>query len=470
MCSSYINIPFINTDQTTQLRIVFICNILTHIILIQPILAVSHRVAMQNSSLTRVKTAFTQGIWVTLISIAIGFSFKVWLAHYLPKDDLALFHSVVDLISLSLILMTGFRSSMVVSYSQTQNDRDIINVFRYSLITMVLITWGVVIPYIKHQLHIDVSYYQLVGIIFGMGLKVYFTNLIAMYRLYSISNKVVWLEPLANVFMFFICYYLFKLDALVSLFMGLTLSSLAIAVYMFKKRRKDISTRPLAGVHFDPKLVNFVKKSFTASLEAGASILMIYITVLLTIRHFSVDELGDFQVVVRPVFTYLTLLFVFPIYRFVLPELAVCVRNKDHQQIKLIRLWVFKVSLAVSSVFFLVMLFFGKSLVLTIFPREYDGAIPVLLHFSVFFIFMMLNAYQLAYIKAHGYFMHSLCIRICGIATLIFSFQLFSQFTDNVVAIIVALCSGYLMMFVFSSVIERQILKSHHTQITPQPA
>lgn len=426
--------------------------------------------SMENTSLNRVKNAFTQGIWVTLISIAIGFSFKIWLAHWIPKDDLALFHSVVDIISLSLILMTGFRSSMVVTYSQTQNDRDIINIFRYSLITMVLITWGLVIPYIKHQLHIEVSYYQLVGIIFGMGLKVYFTNLIAMYRLYNISNKVVWLEPLANVLMFFTCYYLLGLDALVSLFSGLTLSSLAIAVYMFKHRRKDISTRPLSSVHLDPKLLNFVKKSFTASLEAGASILMIYITVLLTIRHFSIDELGDFQVVVRPVFTYLTLLFVFPIYRFVLPELAVCVRNSDHQQIKLIRNWIFKVSALVSISFFGVMLLFGNTLVLTIFPAEYDGAIPVLLHFSMFFIFLMLNAYQLCYIKAHGRFIQSLCIRISGIVTLVVSFELFNQFTDNVIAIIVALCCGYLMMFILSSAVERQILKSYNITIYRQPS
>ncbi|HHQ4641614.1 TPA: hypothetical protein ACSP3I_004408, partial [Aeromonas hydrophila] len=44
----------------------------------------------------------------------IGFAFKVWLAQWVAKGDLALFNSVVDLISLSLILMTGFRSSMVV--------------------------------------------------------------------------------------------------------------------------------------------------------------------------------------------------------------------------------------------------------------------------------------------------------------------------------------------------------------------
>lgn len=107
---------------------------------------------------------------------SIGFSFKVWLASWVPKADLAIYHTVIDIISLSLILMTGFRSSMVVSYSQTRNDRDIINIFRYVLILVVLLTWGIILPYIKHKLAIDVEYLQLVGIIVSMGLKVYFTN------------------------------------------------------------------------------------------------------------------------------------------------------------------------------------------------------------------------------------------------------------------------------------------------------
>lgn len=46
------------------------------------------------------------------------------------------------------------------------------------------------IPYIKHGLHIRVEYLQLVGVIFGLGLKVYFTNLVAMYRMYALSNRV----------------------------------------------------------------------------------------------------------------------------------------------------------------------------------------------------------------------------------------------------------------------------------------
>jgi len=384
----------------------------------------------------------------------------VWLAQWVAKGELALFNSVVDLISLSFILMTGFRSSMVVSYSQTKNDRDIINIFRYFLIGIVLLTWGGVIPYIKHGLHIRVEYLQLVGVIFGLGLKVYFTNLVAMYRMYALSNRVTWLEPLANGLLFMACYFGLGMDALPSLFYGLTFSSLAIAGYMYVSRRRAIATRPLAKVALGPEMVSYVKKSFTASLEAGASILMIYITVLLTIRHFSIDELGDFQVVVRPIFTYMTTLFVFPIYRFVLPELAVNLRNGDHRQIRLIRRWIFRLSAIVSLAFFGLMLLAGKQLVLLFFPADYVGAVPVLFHFSIFFIFMMLNGYQLAYIKAHGHFTRSLLIRLAGIVALVAAYYLVAEFTANVVAIIVALGLGYMVMFILSTLAERQILRS----------
>ena len=413
---------------------------------------------MQATSIQRVKQAFIAGIWATLVSITLGFGFKIWLAQWMPKDDLALYHTVVDIISLSLILMTGFRSSMVVSYSQTKNDKDITNLFRYSLIAMVLLTWGVVLPYIKHQLHINVEYFHLVGIILGMGFKVYFTNQIAMYRMYDISNKVTWLEPLGQVFTFLVCFYWLKQTAISSLFFSLMFSSTAIAAYMFFNRRKQVATPPIAPINMDPSLRDFMKKSFTASLEAGASILMIYITVLLTIGHFSIDELGDFQVVVRPIIAYLTLLFVFPIYRFVLPELAVCVRNEDAQQIKQIKHWVYKMAIIVSSSFFILMLLFSHEIVSLIFPPQYAKSAPVLMHFSMFFIFMMLNAYQLAFIKAHGLFTQSLMIRGSGILALIASYYLYSRITDNVVAVILALGTGYLLMFLLSSLIEKRII------------
>lgn len=412
---------------------------------------------MKTTPLQRVKQAIIAGFWASLASISIGFLFKLWLAQWVAKADLALYHTVIDIISLSLILMTGFRSSMVATYSQTKQDVDITNIFRYSLIAMVLLTWGLVLPYIKHKLQLNVEYFQLVGIILSMGFKVYFTNQIAMYRLYAISNRVTWLEPLAQVMSFLLCFYGLQQTAIASLFYSMTLSSLIVALYMYLKRRRDIATPPLSAVHFDTELRSFMKKSLTASMEAGASILMIYITVLLTIAYFSIDELGDFQVVVRPMITYLTLLFVFPIYRFVLPEVAVCVREKRFDEVQKIKSWLTKMSLWISGVFFITMVFASEPLVAWLFPEQYIKAAPVLMHFSMFFIFMMLNGYQLAYIKAHGYFTQSLMIRILGIIVLVGTFYIYRLHTENVVAVILALGTGYLMMYLAAKWVERRI-------------
>ncbi|GIU28286.1 lipopolysaccharide biosynthesis protein [Shewanella sp. MBTL60-007] len=416
---------------------------------------------MTESSFERAKHAFTNAIWATLASMSLGLAFKIWLAQWVEKGDLALYHTVVDIVSMSLILLSGFRASMVVSFSQTKNDRDITNIFRYSLIIMVLFTWGLVLPYIKHQLNIDVEYIQLVGIILGMGFKVYFTNQIGMYRLYDIANRTTWIEPLVQIILFLVCYYLLAQTPTASLFFSLMLSNLAAAIYMFIRRRKLIATTPLAPVQLNPDMKNFVKKSVMSSLEVGAGILMIYITVLLTIGYFTIDELGDFQVVVRPMIAYLTMLFIFPVYRYILPELAQCLRNKAHQEIALIRNWFFKLSLGITTSLLAGLLLFSDELVALVFPDTYAKAAPILMHFALFFGFMMLNAYQIAYIKSHGLFLQSLLIRLLGVATLLMMFYLLRLFTDNVVAVILALGCGYLTMFIASSIIERKLLKQH---------
>lgn len=408
--------------------------------------------------LLRAKKAFRAGIWATTLSIVVGFGFKIWLAQWVARADLALFHSAVDVISLSLLLLTGFRSSMVVSYSQTKNDRDIINIFRLALVMMVLLTWGAVLPYLKHNLGMDVDYIYLVGVILGLSLKVYFGNQVAMYRLYDATNRSTWLDPLGQAVVFLICWGIFDMAPMPALFCGVAISSLALSIHLWLSRQRQVKAPPLAGVQLDDNMRAFVRKSFIASMEAGASILMIYLMVLLTVRFFSVEELADFQVVIRPVFTYMTLLFVFPIYRFVLPELAVCLREGSVEAVRELRRWVIMLSFKVSGVFALVTLVFGREIVAFVFPAAYANSALVLMHLSLFFVFIMLNAYQLAYIKARGKFAWSLGIRLVGIAALLLSFTLLQYFTQHIVSIILALGSAYLAMYVLSSIAERRLL------------
>ncbi|BDM64822.1 membrane protein [Shewanella sp. NFH-SH190041] len=413
---------------------------------------------MSQYSISALKRVFIQGIGATLLSIALGYGFKIYLAQWVARDSLALYHTVVDVITLALIVMTGFRSAMVVSYARTRNDRDIINLFRFCLIAVVLLTWGLVLPYIKHRLHMNVAYWQLVGIILSMGLKIYFTNQLAMYRMYGISNRITWLDPALQILLFALGYGVLGMSPLSALFHSLIIGNFLIAVMMFISRRRQIRTHPLQGVMLSADLKQFMQRSMTASLETGASMLMIYLMVLLTVRYFSLEELGNFQVVVRPVITYMTLLFVFPIYRFVLPELAEYVRQQNYAAIAAIKRLLYRFAFAVSAVFFLLMLFWGRQLVHWLYPAEYHGAAIVLIHFAAFFVLMILNAFQLAFIKAHNGFMPSLLIRISGLVSLLAAFYLLRQYSGNVVSVILALGCGYGVMFILSGYYERRLL------------
>ena len=56
-------------------------------------------------------------------------------------------------------------------------------------------------------------------------------------------------------------------------------------------------------------------------------------------------------------------------------------------------------------------------------------------------------------------------IRVSGILGLIASYYIYSQVTDNVVTVILALGTGYLLMFILSSLVERQIHRKSHTSM-----
>ena len=150
---------------------------------------------------------------------------------------------------------------------------------------------------------------------------------------------------------------------------------LALTAYMSSKEldrfRDDVMT--LARQHLPPEMR--IHLTGTTILWANMD------------RHVSATQIQS--LLAMAVLLSLTLLFVFPIYRFVLPELAVKVRGGDHQAIEAIRRWVLKLAVLVSGAFFVIVWQFGQPLIGALYPETYLSAVPVLLHFSVFFIFKL---------------------------------------------------------------------------------
>jgi len=407
-----------------------------------------------------VKKAFYNGILASLVSIILNFTFKVITANVILKSSLTLYFTTIDIFTLTLLILVGFRSSMVVTFAQIKNPQMIVNIFRGVLIFIVLTVWAFIIPFLKHKMGVDIHYWYLVATVLGMSLSIYYSNIIAMYRLYGIINFVTFLEPLVALFWFCIAYFIFHQDGIRPLFIATIMSTFIVSFYIYKMSKKHFPAVSLKRPILDDNAIKFIKNSVISTVEFGSGIVLLYVAVLIMIKYFSTDELGDFQVVTKPIFSYMVMLFVFPIFRFVLPELSKLIHEKKFEEINSLKNWILRYAFIVSGIFIVVSMLFSSELIGLLFPQEYINASLMVKHLSFFFIFLILNSYQISFIKASGAFLSAMLIRLFGIVSLIvIFFIIYNFYSKNVISVIVALVSSYLIMFGISFIVEKKILR-----------
>ena len=405
------------------------------------------------------KKAIYTSIIVSFFSVILNFAFKIYVAHIISKNELALYFTSIDIFTMTLLVLVGFRSSMVVTFAQTKDDEKIINTFRIVLIIALLLVWSLVIPYLMHILKVNVGYCYLVFTAISLSLSVYFSNIIAMYRLYSIINKTTFLDPALMIIWFLVFVYIFNLSGIKPLFLSTIFTALSISLFIYLNKRAAVETVKLKKPKWDNITSKFLKNSLISTVEFGSGIVMMYTAVLLMIKYYPLGDLGDFQVVSKPVLTYMIMMFVFPIFRFVLPELSKLYKEQEYDKIKDIKRWIYKYSFIVSFIFIIFSLFFSDDIISWLFPASYSQASLMIKHLSFFFVFILLNAYQISMIKASGDFLSALIIRLWGIVSLVILFYLiYNLYSKNIISVIVSLAGSYLSMFIVSYFKERAIL------------
>lgn len=402
---------------------------------------------------------FYSAIGIALFSVVLGFGLKIYLSMLIAKSDLALYYTAIDIFSFSLLVLIGFRSSMVVTYNKIKEDSAIVNIFRSFILLALLISWAFVLPYVKHHFHLDIDYWYLVATIISMSLYLYLSNQLAMYRLYTIMNRTSFLEPLLSIVWFAMAFYVSGVRGIQALFIMSIMSSLSLSFYIFLHKKKSSKEPIIKRVILDNDMRDFIKKSLVSTLEFSSGMLLIYLAVFFFNHYYSVDDLGDFQVVTKPMLMYMITLFVFPVFRFLLPELSKLYYKKEREEIVKLKRWFYRFSFAISAAFTLIIYFFGQNIVALLFPPEYTSAYLYLSHLSFFFIFIMLNAYQVAFIKASGAFNLALYIRLSGLLFFVVSFYLTRAYSDSSIAVIFGLGVAYFGMFLFSWFVERRVLK-----------
>jgi O-antigen/teichoic acid export membrane protein len=256
---------------------------------------------------------------------------------------------------------------------------------------------------------------------------------------------------------FLIAYYVVGVRGYHALFISSVMTTLGVAFYIYFSKRKLSKEPAFKRIEMTEDMKKFLKNSIISTLEFGSSIVMIYLSIMLIMHYYTLDDLANFQVVVKTIFVYMITLFVFPIFRFILPELSKLIHSNEHKKIAQLKKEIYLFSFFVSLLFFLFSWLLAEQLIAWVFSAEYQPSYTMLLHLSPFFVFVMLNAYNIAYIKASGKFWWAFLLRVSGSFIVLTSFYTLKLFSDSIIIVALSLIWGYVGMFVLSFILERKL-------------
>ncbi len=404
------------------------------------------------------KKAFLSSIIVTIASVVISIFFKTLATSLYTKELLALFFSAVDVVGLFMLFFIGFRASMSVSYARGVSAAQILAVFRVFVIGVCFFGFVSSFLFLKYTgFFIDTTYLFLLFASFGF--YAYFSNQLSMYRLYFDINATSLLEPLASLAWFCAFYYIFFTQSIDALFLSSIAGMSSVSLYIYFRKNRLHKEPPFTFYKLDPSIKIFIKNSMLGGAEFMFGLLIIYFATLFVGYKFSLELLGDFQVVVKSFFLYFIAIFVFPIVKFILPELSSLVAKKDFIAIKKLNIFAFRYSLASGGALFLLCLFLSTPVISWLFGSEYISAANALTALSAAVFFVCLNTYQVALLKSLDKFFLSASVRVFG--SFLFLFFVFAVFYayPTLEGVSVALTLSYASMSVVSYYLVKKELK-----------
>jgi O-antigen/teichoic acid export membrane protein len=395
------------------------------------------------------KKNFLSNIALTLIAIILNFSFKIYLANLISKNDLGIYYTMIDIISLFLIVFIGSRSSMVVYYNQTKDDTTILNLFRYSIFAVTIFSLAVILPFAKDFLNISIPYLFFALLLISQAIYTYFYNQLGVYRMYKETNTITLLEAILIIGLFFVLNSFF--DYFESLIVATTLNFIILSFYILWN--KPYKEPKFSKIELNLQTREFIGNSFVASLEFALGMLSVYISVIFFTKYFTLSDLADFQVVVKSIYFYFLILFVFPIFKFVFPELSKLISQNNRDEIVKLQKWIFRYSIVVTFISACLTFIFAFYGIEYLFGKEYLNSSKMLIPLVLVFFFVLQNGFLTSLIKSQNGFKTTFIIRFVGIVIFIVSFYILQLFESNQINVIYAFLIGHLITYALLKIV-----------------
>ena len=331
---------------------------------------------------------------------------------------------------------------MTVAYQKTRDANHITAIFLSILIASVLFS----VLFLAYPIHLFVDsavpMHYIAMIFLALGCYTYYSNRLAMFRLYKSINAISLLESPLLIASFFTLHY-FGMDILESLIFAVISQNIIMSLYIKIANKAVLKEPSLKNLVFDTHTKEYLKNSAMSSAEFVFGITFIYLGIFCTKLYFGLHELALYQVVIKPIFMYGIMLFVFPVVKFIFPELSVLVPNQEWSEITKLKEWLSKYALLATLTLSIGIFMIGGSGIELLFGEQYKDALVPLIIILLALYFAVMNAFYISLLKANGRFLHSLLVRSSSVVFFCFIFFLLQSIKSNFINITIAIAASY---------------------------
>ena len=411
--------------------------------------------------------AIITNITLSFGNIVIKFFLNFFLAHNVQEIDLIKYFTLIDVITILSMITVGFKDTLIRAIGIYG---DSFSLYFFQKIGIFFIIFFVLLlpiaMYLISLSSISSFGYRLYVVEFMMLffiVNLFITHFLLAFRKYQPVSYFEFLKGFLFVVCFFVFFYLFNdLDIFIILVSSFIISNVLIFIWLFPSLKNiygEVINLNKPNTYFiDDERKAVILKSFSfSSLEYLSSSSIIYLSSVFMLILYGNSNVGDFQVVTRPIYLALITVFSYPIFRFLFPEFVKLLQERNLNQIKKIKKTLnFFISIGSLIIIFLCW-GFSEMFVSKVFPEEYLNSYQYLNILVLALPFVVLTSVLFALIKSLQHFEATFIIRFFGLISFVLSLMILYLFDFNEISIVYSMVSSAIIMFICSYFYEKRI-------------
>ena len=402
------------------------------------------------------KAIISKSMMLTMAVIIVNFGFKIYLSYHISKEDIGLFYTSIDIVSVASLFFTGYKDSMIKVFAEGNFFVVKNYIFRQYLI-MVLIFLPILYLIFKNYQDMNILYSVTLFLLFFVVSQIsnYYSYLNVAHRNYNsmLYEKSIKAIGLILSFVVLMRFYSLTTALILAYIVQLSMHIIYIKItsphiYFLKAKDSDIKI-------YKKFLKNFQISTITSFFGSVS----IYLSaIILFYLYADSDTLAQYQVVVKSIFFALVSVFVHPITAYTFPELSKLIAQKNYSEVKILDKNIHKYL----GLFFILILFstlftqYGVSL---IFPSDYNQSYKMLNILLPILPFIAYTSFAINIIKGFDHFELALMVRIGGSIVFFGSIYLLYLFGFDAKSIVYSLDLSFFAMFLHAYYYKQRLLK-----------